>query len=130
MTQLPGTSITHPEDLKWEAVGPLDENGKGIFISPIYGDTKTKGPTYFLMKYSAGLKALPHIHSGDYYSVVVSGSFRHYLETEQEGEVLTAGAAWFQRGTVVHQDCCVGPEDCILSIFWPEGFDVELADSK
>ena len=101
MTQLPGTSITHPKDLKWEAVGPLDENGKGIFISPIYGDTKTKGPTYFLMKYSAGLKAPPHIHSGDYYSVVVSGSFRHYLETEQECEVLTAGAAW----------CIVGSPD-------------------
>lgn len=109
---------------------PLDENAKGIFISPIYGDTKTKGPTFFLMKYSAGVKAPPHIHSGDYYSVVVSGSFRHYLETEQECEVLTAGAAWFQKGTVVHQDCCVGPEDCILSIFWPEGFDVELADGK
>jgi hypothetical protein len=31
---------------------------------------------------------------------------------------------------VVHQDCCVGSEDCILAIFWPEGFDVELADSK
>jgi anti-sigma factor ChrR (cupin superfamily) len=130
MTQTPGTSITHPEDLNWEAVGPLDENGRGIFISPIYGDTKTKGPTYFLMKYSAGVKAPPRTHSGDYYSVVVSGSFRHYLETEQECEVLTTGAAWFQKGTVAHQDRCVGSEDCILAIFWPEGFDVELAEGK
>jgi hypothetical protein len=30
----------------------------------------------------------------------------------------------------VHQDACVGPEDCILSIFWPDGFDVEFAEKK
>jgi hypothetical protein len=35
MINTPGTNVTYPEDLKWEAVGPLDENGKGIFISPI-----------------------------------------------------------------------------------------------
>src|SRR5258708_38044101 len=90
MTQTPGTSITHREDLKWEAVGPVDENGRGIFISTIYGDTKTKGPPYFLMKYSAGVKAPPHIHSGDYYAVVVSGKFRHFLQSQDEYKDLTA----------------------------------------
>jgi hypothetical protein len=32
MREEPGTIVTYPEDLKWEAVGPLDENGKGIFV--------------------------------------------------------------------------------------------------
>ena len=41
---------------------------------------------------------------------------------------LTSGATWFQKGSVVHHDFCVGPEDCILSIFWPEGFDVEFVN--
>ena len=130
MNEKPGTIVTYPEDLKWQAVGPLDEHGKGIFVSLIYGDLEKKGPTNFLMKYSAGVKAPPHIHSGDYYAVVVSGSFRHFLESENESKVLTAGATWFQRGEVVHQDACVGPEDCILSIFWPHGFDVEFAEVK
>ena len=130
MNEKPGTIVTYPEDLKWQAVGPLDEHGKGIFVSLIYGDLEKKGPTNFLMKYSAGVKAPPHIHSGDYYAVVVSGSFRHFLESENESKVLTAGATWFQRGKVVHQDACVGPEDCILSIFWPHGFDVEFAEGK
>ena len=130
MNEKPGTIVTYPEDLKWQAVGPLDEHGKGIFVSLIYGDLEKKGPTNFLMKYSAGVKAPPHIHSSDYYAVVVSGSFRHFLESENESKVLTAGATWFQRGEVVHQDACVGPGDCILSIFWPHGFDVEFAEKK
>jgi hypothetical protein len=36
-TEKPGTIVTYPEDLKWEAVGPLDDNGKGIFVSLLYG---------------------------------------------------------------------------------------------
>jgi quercetin dioxygenase-like cupin family protein len=125
-----GTLVTSAEDLKWEAVGPLDENGKGIFVSLIYGDLQTKGPTHFLMKYSAGVQAPPHTHSGDYYAVVVSGRFQHFLESADECKVLTAGSTWFQKGNVVHQDKCLGPEDCILSIFWPKGFDVEFVESE
>jgi quercetin dioxygenase-like cupin family protein len=128
MTTEPGTIVTYPEDLKWEPVGSLDENGKGIFISRLYGASGEKGPTSFLVKYSAGVKAAPHIHSGDYFAVVVSGKFRHHLESEDEYRVLTAGATWLQKGNVTHQDACVGPEDCILSTFWPEGFDVEFIE--
>jgi len=84
----------------------------------------------FLMKYSAGVRAPRHMHSGDYYAVVVSGRFRHYLESENECEVLISGSAWFQKGNVMHQDSCVGPEDCILGIFWPQGFDVEFAEEE
>jgi hypothetical protein len=126
MSEKPGAIVTYPEDLQWEAVGPLDEKGKGIFVSLLHGDLKTKGPTHFLMKYSGDVKAPPHIHSGDYYAVVVSGKFRHFLESENEYEVLTPGATWFQKGKVVRGDWCVGPEDCVLSVFWPEGFDVEF----
>ena len=126
MSIMPGTIVTYPENLKWEPVGPVDKNGKGIFVSLIYGDLQTKGPTHFLMKYSAGVTAPPHIHTGDYYAVVVSGKFRHYLESENEYEVMTPGATWFQRGNVTHGDSCMGPEDCILSIFWPKGFDVRF----
>jgi anti-sigma factor ChrR (cupin superfamily) len=81
------------------------------------------------MKHSAGVSAAPHRHSGDYYAVVVSGKIRHFLESEDEFQVLNTGATWLQKGAVVHQDFCIGPEDCILSIFWPHGFDVEFVDS-
>ena len=126
----PGTVVTSTEDVKWTALGPLDQNGKGLFVSLLYGDLKTKGPTNFLMKYSAGVRAAPHTHSGDYYSVVVSGRFRHYLNSESEAKVLTAGASWLQKGGVIHEDHCIGPEDCVLDIFWPQGIDVEFVKSK
>ncbi len=48
MAEKPGTIVTYPEDLEWEASGPLDENGKGIFVSLLYGDLKTMGPANFL----------------------------------------------------------------------------------
>ena len=38
---IPGTTVTYSEDLKWEPVGPLDDNGKGIFVSLVYGDLRT-----------------------------------------------------------------------------------------
>ena len=50
MSEKPGTIVTYPQDLKWEAVGPLDENGKGIFVSPLYGNLETKGPTNFAQR--------------------------------------------------------------------------------
>jgi hypothetical protein len=125
-----GMSFALPKDLKWETVVPLDQNGKGIFVSLLHGDLQTKGPTNFLMKYSSGIKSPPHLHTGDYYAVVVSGQFRHFLKFESECEVLTAGATFFQKGNVIHQDACIGDEDCILSIFWPEGFDVKFADDQ
>ena len=128
LTKILGTAVTYAEDRNWQAIGPLDQNGKGIFVSLLYSDLETKGPVNFLMKYSGGVKAPPHTHSGDYYAVVVSGQFRHYLESEDEYKVLTPGSSWFQKGHVVHGDCCVGPEDCILNIFWPEGFDVHFVE--
>lgn len=109
LTKLLGTTVTYPENREWQAVGPLDENGKGIFISLLYGDLESKGPVNFLMKYSAGIKAPPHTHSSDYYAVVISGKFRHYLTSEDEHKVLGAGATWFQKGQVVHGDYCVVP---------------------
>jgi len=84
MAEKPGTIVTYPEDLKWEAVGPLDENGKGGFVSLLYGDLKTKRPPTSLTKYTTGAKALNNIHSSDYYAVVVSGKFPHFLQSEPE----------------------------------------------
>lgn len=127
--KMPGTTVTYADNVKWQAVGPLDEHGRGIFVSLLHGDLETKGPIQFLMKYSAGITAPPHVHSGDYYAVVVTGKFRHYLESESEYEILTPGATWIQKGGIVHGDSCPGPEDCILSIFWPDGFDVKFVES-
>ena len=125
-----GTTVIYAEDRTWQPMGPLDESGRGIFVSLLYGELETKRPVNLLMKYSAGVKAPPHTHSGDYYAVVVSGQFRHYLKSADEYEVLTPGSSWFQKGHIVHGDYCTGPEDCILSIFWPEGFDVQLSENQ
>ena len=124
------TAATLARDVEWTPVGDTDEQGNGIFIALQYGELGTHTPTYLLMKYSAGVVAPPHLHSGDYYAVVVAGAFRHYLHDEDEFEVLGVGSTWFQRGGVVHGDRCVGPEDGITALFCPNGFDVEIVESS
>lgn len=128
MPDTAATIITAADGHHWQPVGSIDANGKGIFVSIMYGDLESTGPTHFLMKYSAGVVAAPHLHSHDYYAVLVSGQFRHSLTDLDEGEILAAGATWFQKGGVVHQDACTGSQDCILSIFWPHGFDVDFIE--
>jgi quercetin dioxygenase-like cupin family protein len=59
----------------------------------------------------------------------MKGSFRHYLQDPDEYQVLTPGSTWFQKGNAVHGDTCVGDDDCILSIFWPHGFDVTFIEN-
>jgi len=126
----PEQAITYPEDIKWKTVVAPDTEGRAISVFMLYGQLEQKGPTTFLMKYSGGRRATPHLHSNDYYAVVVSGKFRHFLTSESESRPLTPGATWSQKGNVVHDDYCEGPEDCILDVFFPNGFDVKFVDPK
>jgi quercetin dioxygenase-like cupin family protein len=123
-------TVTYARDLTWSSIGPVDEDGKGIFVSLMHGELESRAPTAFLMKYSAGVRAPAHTHSGDYHCVVVSGQFRHFASDEDEFEILGPGSTWFQKGGAVHQDVCVGPEDGVLSIFWPDGFDVDFVSAQ
>ena len=38
MSGAPDTIATYSKALQWQPVGPLDENGKGILVSLMYGD--------------------------------------------------------------------------------------------
>lgn len=58
--------------------------------------------------------------------LTMSGIFIVYTYFAVVFAQLTAGASWLQKGGVVHEDHCIGPEDCVLDIFWPHGFDVEF----
>jgi quercetin dioxygenase-like cupin family protein len=69
------------------------------------------------------------MHSGDYYAIVISGRVRHYLGSEDECQVHQR-IDLVEKGNAVHQDQCVAPEDCLLGIFSPNGFDVEFAEEK
>ena len=46
-TTIPATTFTYSEDLKWQPVGPLDENGKGVFVSPAMGPYSRMDPPIF-----------------------------------------------------------------------------------
>jgi hypothetical protein len=125
-----GQQMTFLKDIEWKSVVAPDAEGRTIAVFMLYGNLGQEGPTSFLMKYSSGRRATPHSHSNDYYAVVVSGVFRHFLKSADESEAQMPGTSWYQKGNVVHDDYCEGPEDCILSVFFPEGFDVKFLDSK
>ena len=44
MSIMPGTIVTYPEDLKWEPVGPVDENGKRDFRFAHLWRSTNEGP--------------------------------------------------------------------------------------
>ena len=73
-TTIPGTTVTYSEDLKWEPVGPLDENGKGIFVSPVYGD------------YSKGFP--PTLIQGGTKEIFLSNFVRQYQVLDAAGQTV------------------------------------------
>ena len=62
-------------------------------------------------KLPAGFVAPIHAHTGDYYGVNLTGTWRHSFDGGDQKE-LPPGSYVFQPGMGFHGDACPGPEDC------------------
>ena len=106
-----GTGTMLPADeMQWQEMAP----GSPLKIVVIWGD-RTKGEYAMLLKIPAGFVAPIHAHTGDYYALNLTGTWRHSFDGGEE-KALPAGSYVFQPGLGMHGDACVGPEDCILFI--------------
>ncbi len=86
--------------------------GSPIGVSVRWGDP-SKGAHGRLIKLPAGFDVPTHAHTGDYHGVNLTGNWRHVLLDGTE-QVLSPGSYVFQPGGEMHDDSCIGPEDCIL----------------
>ena len=75
-----------------------------------------------LLKLPAGFTAPTHAHTGDYHGINLTGTWRHGFDG-QATQDLPPGSYVFQPGKEMHDDACVGSEDCILFLYQKEKAD-------
>lgn len=114
-----GTSRTPFDQIEWET------QPSGRVMANIKGDFKT-GPHIKFIKFQAGAKTPPHIHSYDYVGIVVKGTARHYEPGKPETmAILPAGSNWSISANVPDISECLPGEDCIFVTQSDGPFDVK-----
>ncbi len=111
-------------DLKFVPLDPADSSGKGVKISILFGDLKSKGPIGFVSILPAGFHAGRHMHSSDLYLVSIKGLYHQFVPGGSEGKPLGAGGHVFVSGNTWHDNHCDeagGP--CWNYNYYPNGFD-------
>ncbi len=99
----------------------------GVSVRFLYGGIDQGVPTLQLGKIGAGVTFPVHSHSSGYHAVVVAGRFQHWEEGDADrGPIMTAGSHFYQPGGNLHYDSCLGPEECIVSVSFPQGADVSF----
>ena len=106
-------------DMKWV---PIAE-GSPLKIVALWGD-HTKDADYgMLVKLPAGFSTGMHSHSADYDIIELQGKKIHRYKDEAKSEPYTPGSYTHEIPGNVHEDTCLGPEDCILFIHQSKKFD-------
>jgi len=123
-TAAPNIVITPAPDVKYQPLDPNDSERKGPQISILFGDFAKKAPVGFLFKVPGGFRPGPHIHTADYYSVVVEGIVHDFAPgSADEGSPIGPGGHWFQAGKVSHDNHCASTTPCVIFIYSPRGYD-------
>ena len=121
--RVPQITRTPAPEVKYQPLDPGDKQGKGPQISMVFGDMKVKAPVGFLFKVPPGFRQGPHIHTQDYYSVVLQGVVHDFAPGADEGAAIGPGGHWFQAGKAPHDNHCASTESCVIFIYSPEGYD-------
>ena len=96
--------------MEWTELSP----GSPVKMTPLWGD-RSAGEYAMLIKIPAGFVAPIHAHTGDYYGMNLTGTWRHSFDGGEQKD-MPPGSYVFQPGMGWHGDACIGPEDCILFI--------------
>jgi quercetin dioxygenase-like cupin family protein len=105
------------DDAAWQEIRP----GSPVDIIVLWGDPST-GAHGRLLKLPAGWGPPTHAHTADYHGVNLAGTWRHSFDGG-EPQDLPPGSYVFQPGAEMHDDTCVGPEDCIIFLHMHEKAD-------
>jgi hypothetical protein len=115
-------SVSTPvTSLHYTATGVKDATGKELLVAPAYGDL-TKGPHGSFVRMPAGFSSIPHIHTGDYWAVVISGVAVNNKVGEKE-VALPVGSYWLQKGGEKHITKCISPNECVFFLSQSGPFD-------
>lgn len=113
------TVSTPVTELKYFPTGVKNSTGE-LYAASAFGDLKGKHGTF--VKMPAGFVSDVHIHSHDYYAVVISGVGVNTKVGDQDVS-LPVGSYWFQKGKEAHVTKCISPNECIFFINQSNAFD-------
>ena len=115
-------SVSTPvTQLTYGPTGVSDGVHGELNAAPAYGDLGHGAHGTFI-KMPAGFVSKLHIHTGDYWGVVISGVAVNGLPGIQDVP-LPVGSYWFQKGGERHVTKCISPNECIFFISQNEKFD-------
>ncbi len=107
--------------LQYGPTGVSDGIHGELMAAPAYGDLG-HGPHGTFIRMPAGFVSRIHIHTGDYWGVVVSGVAVNGVPGSVDVQ-LPAGSYWFQKGGERHITKCVSPNECLFFISQASKFD-------
>jgi hypothetical protein len=114
-------SVSTPvTQLKYGPTGVKNASGE-LYAAPAYGDLSRAAHGTFI-KMPAGFVSDLHLHSEDYYGVVISGVAVN-VQGSNNDVTLPVGSYWLQKGGEPHVTRCISPNECILFISQPGKFD-------
>jgi hypothetical protein len=93
----------------------------GPQLGTVWGDA-AKGPHGSFLRLPKGFVSPAHLHSGDYYGVVVEGTVTN-AEAGKPEIAMGPGSYYFQKGKTDHVTKCLGAADCLIYISQSNGFD-------
>lgn len=113
--------------LKFGPTGVKDSHNLELQAAPAYGDL-AHGAHGTFIKMPAGFVSPIHIHTADYWGVVISGVGANGLPGSQDVP-LPVGSYWFQKGGESHVTKCLSANECIFFINQASKFDY-VPDAK
>jgi hypothetical protein len=121
-----GTAIAKPAApkeptltlLKDMTFTPVMKEGPLPAVAPIEGDA-SKGAYAGYLKLPAAFESPPHMHTNDYWSVLVQGKMTHWAAdggSEKTSKQISIGDLTFMPGKVEHISKCYPGADCIMVV--------------
>jgi hypothetical protein len=111
--------------LKFGPTGLTDGVHGELHVAPAYGDV-AHGPHGTFLKMPSGYVSPAHIHSEDYWGVVIAGVAVNASSAPGSAEtLLPPGSYWFQKGGESHVTKCVSANECIFFVSQNGKFDFE-----
>lgn len=115
--------ITKADEANWIAMIP-EMGAKGPTFSVVFGEPGMMGkPFGGMFRVPAGGESPAHIHTSDYWAVMVSGTESAREKTADRPMTIPAGSTWYQPAKASHLNKCMGPEDCVFFVYYPNGMD-------
>ncbi|AMN38557.1 DUF4437 domain-containing protein [Rhodoplanes sp. Z2-YC6860] len=93
----------------------------GPQLGTVWGDA-AKGAHGSFLRLPKGFVSPLHLHTGDYYGVIVQGAVSN-AEAGQQEVVLGPGSYYFQKAKADHVTKCLGNSDCLIYISQSKAFD-------